>query len=136
LRDGWREAAHSNPHELADADSPELLEQFDARQILHVTFGSSLTERAADGQRLFFDRFMNLLWANAEAYAADLEAHSGKRHRARIFHHQSESAPPHQSGQRRAYPVRQSHLTQKGFLQSAVHRNNLAGRLPQALGEQ
>ena len=31
---------------LADADLPLLLEQFDTRQVLHVTFGSVLTTPA------------------------------------------------------------------------------------------
>jgi hypothetical protein len=32
---------------LADADLPALLDQFDARQLLHVTFGSILTTHGA-----------------------------------------------------------------------------------------
>jgi len=63
------------PQGISDADLPGLLDQFDARQILHVTFGSVLTERTADGRLRFYDRFMNLLRANPEAYAANLEAH-------------------------------------------------------------
>jgi len=60
---------------LADADLPALLDQFDAREILHVTFGSVLTARNADGQLRFYDRFMELLRANPEAYAANLGGH-------------------------------------------------------------
>jgi hypothetical protein len=56
-------------------DWPELLDQFDAREIMHVTFGSVLTEQSADGQRRFYDRLMHLLRANPEAYAANLEEH-------------------------------------------------------------
>jgi len=41
------------PNALTDADLPGLLEQFDAREILHVTFGSVLTARSADGRRSF-----------------------------------------------------------------------------------
>ena len=61
-----------------------LLEQFDAREILHVTFGSVLTEpraetgttsKTATGNWRFYDRFMNLLSANPEAYASNLEKH-------------------------------------------------------------
>ncbi len=51
------------------------LNQFDAREILHVTFGSVLTEKTAAGSLRFYDRFMNLLRANPEAYAANLEKH-------------------------------------------------------------
>ncbi len=63
------------PSSLADAALPTLLEQFDAREILHVTFGSVLTTRTADGRWLFYDRFMEVLRTHPEAYAADLEAH-------------------------------------------------------------
>jgi len=63
------------PDEVADRDLPQLLEQFDAREILHVTFGSVLTERTADGRRSFYDPFVSLLRANAEAYAANLKSH-------------------------------------------------------------
>jgi hypothetical protein len=68
--------------QLARAPLPEqvgdptvLLDQFDARQILHVTFGSVLTARADDGSPLFADRLMSLLREHSSAYAANLEAH-------------------------------------------------------------
>ncbi len=57
------------------SDWPGLLEQFDAREILHVTFGSVLTEQNSSGNWHFFDRFMNLLHANPESYARNLEKH-------------------------------------------------------------
>ena len=60
---------------VADADLPELLNQFDAREILHVTFGSVLTTKTEGGDWLFYDRFMALLRANPEAYADNLKAH-------------------------------------------------------------
>jgi asparagine synthase (glutamine-hydrolysing) len=63
------------PQALADADLPTLLEQFDARQVLHVTFGSVLTARIADGRLHFYDDLMALLRARPEVYAANLEAH-------------------------------------------------------------
>jgi hypothetical protein len=63
------------PEELGDADLPHLLAQFDAREILHVTFGSVLTTQNEDGSRRFFGRLMALLRAEPEAYAANLEAH-------------------------------------------------------------
>jgi len=59
----------------AVSDWPRLLEQFDAREILHVTFGSVLTERGNDGQLLFYDQLMELLRINREAYAINLEKH-------------------------------------------------------------
>lgn len=63
---------------LAQAKTGEraaLLDQFDAREISHVTFGSVLTARTADGRLRFYDRLMNLLRENPEAYAANLERH-------------------------------------------------------------
>lgn len=52
-----------------------LLEQFDAREILHVTFGSVLRAQAADGSPQFFDRLMKVLREQPEAYAHNLEHH-------------------------------------------------------------
>ncbi len=56
---------------LPDAGLPGLLDQFDARQILHVTFGSVLT----DPEGRFSDRLLALLRAAPDAYADNLEAH-------------------------------------------------------------
>ena len=53
----------------ADDELPELLERFDEREILHVTFGSVLKE-ARLRERLF-----TLLRAHPEDYAASLQAH-------------------------------------------------------------
>jgi len=63
------------PEDVTDAALPNLLAQFDAREMLHVTFGSVLTMRAEDGSWRFRDRFMALLRDHPEAYAANLEAH-------------------------------------------------------------
>jgi tagaturonate epimerase len=72
--------------ELERAPLPEavtcwdsLLEQFDAREILHVTFGSVLTSRDSQGNSLFYERLIALLRTNPEAYAVNLEKHF-KRH--------------------------------------------------------
>ena len=43
------------------ADCRTLLNQSDARQILHIAFGSVLTGRATDGNFLFRDRLLSLL---------------------------------------------------------------------------
>lgn len=63
------------PGSLADADLPTLLDQFDVRQILHVTFGSTLTARDDKGQLRFKERLLAVLQANPEVYAGDLEKH-------------------------------------------------------------
>jgi len=52
---------------LSSAELPSLLDQFDARQVLHVTFGSVL-ER-------FGDRLREALIEGEERYAAGLEEH-------------------------------------------------------------
>ena len=55
------------PDTLADADLSALLNQFDARQVLHVTFGSMLDRFGGD--------ILNVLAAHEEAHYAVLETH-------------------------------------------------------------
>jgi hypothetical protein len=57
----------ADPTDMPDAALPTLLDQFDARQILHVTFGSVLADHGAE--------LRALLAANRAAYAATLERH-------------------------------------------------------------
>jgi hypothetical protein len=52
-----------------------LLDQFDAREILHVTFGSVLTAKTMDGQWRFYDHLMNILHTHGEIYAEYLHTH-------------------------------------------------------------
>jgi hypothetical protein len=61
--------------DVPEAELPGLLEQFDAREILHVTFGSVLKETAPDGALRFKEHLFGLLRSNPEAYAANLERH-------------------------------------------------------------
>ena len=63
------------PLPQAVSDWPALLDQFDAREILHVTYGSVLTERTARGGMRFYDHLMELLRLNPGAYAENLERH-------------------------------------------------------------
>ncbi len=63
---------------LKDDELPELLNDFDAREVLHVTFGSVLTERKSDGAYLFKDEFMDTLIGNEELYWDTLKAHFDK----------------------------------------------------------
>ena len=56
-------------------DWPSLLDQFDAREILHVTFGSVLTARGPNDNLIFYDRIMATLEANRDDYFTDLEKH-------------------------------------------------------------
>ena len=78
------------PQDLSAADFPTLLEQFDARQVLHVTFGSVLTDltglRDLSGlpEYRFRDRLLAVLKRDEEAYYAALEAHF-RRHLQPFF---------------------------------------------------
>jgi hypothetical protein len=55
---------------LTDDQLPGLLDQFDARQVLHVTFGSVLTS-----ERGFKQRLLAGLAAHEEEHYAALERH-------------------------------------------------------------
>lgn len=63
------------PNALTDAELPALLDQFDARQILHVTFGSTLIAQDEKGELRFKNRMLALLRAHPDVYASDLERH-------------------------------------------------------------
>jgi hypothetical protein len=66
----------SRAPEPAKVDNcPALLDNFDSREIFHVTFGSVLTEKLENGNFRFYDRLMNLLRENPEVYADNLEKH-------------------------------------------------------------
>jgi hypothetical protein len=61
--------------DLNDGALPALLDQFDAREILHVTFGSVLTTRDEEGRLRFYDRLVEVLRKHPDTYAEGLEAH-------------------------------------------------------------
>jgi hypothetical protein len=63
------------PDQVPESGLVSLLEDFDAREILHVTFGSVLTERSEDEGFRFRDRLLGLLAAHPEVYADNLETH-------------------------------------------------------------
>ena len=61
---------------LSDVDNwTTLLDNFDAREILHVTFGSVLKENSSDGSFRFFEHLISLLKNNPELYAENIERH-------------------------------------------------------------
>jgi len=60
---------------VPESELPALLEQFDAREILHVTFGSVLNERDESGAHRFREAFFTLLRSHPEEYARHLEFH-------------------------------------------------------------
>ncbi|HDQ72811.1 MAG TPA: hypothetical protein ENN19_12055 [Chloroflexi bacterium] len=55
------------PDALSDGDLPDVLEQFDARQVLHVTFGSVLDR--------FEERLLETLAAHEDVYDTLLQTH-------------------------------------------------------------
>ncbi|MCU0503535.1 MAG: tagaturonate epimerase family protein, partial [Anaerolineae bacterium] len=63
------------PKDVSQAGLPGLLDQFDAREILHVTFGSVLRWQNPDSTLRFYPHFMALLRSNGDAYAANVKAH-------------------------------------------------------------
>jgi hypothetical protein len=63
------------PEAFANGELSMLLEDFDAREILHVTFGSVLTSCDREGRALFADRLVTALGAHRDVYADCLEAH-------------------------------------------------------------
>jgi tagaturonate epimerase len=63
------------PETLSDSALPGLLNQFDARQILHVTYGSVLGARENSGRLRFYPDLTSLLHANSDVYATNLEKH-------------------------------------------------------------
>jgi hypothetical protein len=63
---------------LSDHELPRLLNEFDAREVLHVTFGSVMTTKNPDGSTRFRDEFLAKLCDHEEAYAHCLEQHIGK----------------------------------------------------------
>ncbi len=67
-----------DPHELADDQLTTVLDAFDGRQLLHVTFGSVLTSRSDDGSYRFRDRLLDALFRNEEVYYDVLETHIGR----------------------------------------------------------
>ena len=56
------------PGALADDGLAGALDQFDTRQVLHVTFGSVLNEKSASGELLFKPRLMRALDENEELH--------------------------------------------------------------------
>jgi hypothetical protein len=63
---------------LKDSELPGVLDLFDGRQLLHVTYGSVLMTKDASGRPLFRDRVLGTLKANPEAYAEALVKHMGR----------------------------------------------------------
>jgi tagaturonate epimerase len=63
---------------LADNELERMLNEPDARQLLHITYGYILTDRDAAGKRLYRDRLYQLWNRYEEEYAKVLITHIGK----------------------------------------------------------
>lgn len=69
---------------LSDAQLPDLLENPDERQLIHITYGLILNAVRADGTDCFRTRLYQVWRQYAEEYAAHLEQHIG-RHLALLY---------------------------------------------------
>jgi len=65
--------AHHNDSELA-----ATLDQFDTREVLHVTYGSVLNAKAANGSWRFRERLFETLRLHEDVYGRLLERHLGR----------------------------------------------------------
>ena len=63
------------PEDLEDRQLSGVLDEFDARQACHVTYGSVLTAKKTNGGFLFYDRIMRTLQQNEHLYYKVLEQH-------------------------------------------------------------
>jgi hypothetical protein len=64
--------------DLTDAELPGLMDQDDARQVLHITYGLILEARHSDGRPVFRDRIYRTLNQNEAGYYRGLERHIGR----------------------------------------------------------
>jgi len=63
---------------LADKDLPELFNQDDSRQLIHITYGLILAEKNTDGTFAYKDRLYKFWKDHEKDYAKALEKHIGK----------------------------------------------------------
>ena len=63
------------PDSLADEKLADVLDQFDTRQALHVTFGSVVTARDGSGGYLFRKRLLDVLDSHEDEHYQVLQAH-------------------------------------------------------------
>lgn len=71
-------ASLPKPAAVTSDEMPGLLDRADTRQVFHVTFGSVLTTKKADGTWLFRGRLLRDLDAHEEAHYAALVTHIGR----------------------------------------------------------
>ncbi|SDD38603.1 tagaturonate epimerase [Paenibacillus sp. UNCCL117] len=64
--------------ETSDAELPDYMNENNARQLLHITYGILLQAKNENGNKLFADEFFALLNKHEDDFAAGLGAHIGK----------------------------------------------------------
>ncbi|UKS24628.1 tagaturonate epimerase family protein [Paenibacillus sp. HWE-109] len=64
--------------EVSDADLPGYMEENNARQLLHITYGILLQAKNEDGSYQFADEFFQTLAEQEDAFAAGLRHHIGR----------------------------------------------------------
>jgi len=64
--------------QVADADLPSYMDDDDARQLIHITYGILLQAKDGEGRSLFKDEFFRTLSEQEEAYENALRRHIGK----------------------------------------------------------
>jgi tagaturonate epimerase len=64
--------------EVTDAQLPDYMNENNARQLLHITYGLLLQAKNADGSNQFADEFFQTLAEQEEAFAEGLKQHIGK----------------------------------------------------------
>lgn len=64
--------------EVSDADLPDYMEENNARQLLHITYGLLLQSKNADGSKQFADEFFQTLAEQEDAFAEGLRYHIGR----------------------------------------------------------
>ncbi|GHT70811.1 hypothetical protein FACS1894110_22910 [Spirochaetia bacterium] len=67
-----------NVDTLKDAELPNLFNQNDARQLIHITYGLILSKKNSDGSFAFKDKLYKLWKKNEQVYADALIKHIGK----------------------------------------------------------
>ena len=64
--------------EVSDAELPEYMDEDNARQLIHITYGLLLQAKDADGRPLFKDEFFAALHDHEDEYEAALIRHIGR----------------------------------------------------------
>ncbi len=64
--------------DLKDSELPELMNQIDARQLMHITYGSVLNAKDKNGELLYKNRLMKILNEYEDIYYKHLDSHLSK----------------------------------------------------------